>query len=333
MAADAGRPIDNGMESGMAAQPPPAAPAVKTMTPASMSAPVLTMLIWAGNTVVTKAASGVIEPASIAFYRWLIAFLVLLAIFGPAAWRQRTVMRRHWYKLAILGLLGMVIYQSLAYEAAKTTSAVNMGVLVALMPLVSTLLASAFAGERLTWPRIVGGLTSLAGLVYLTSHGTPSMLLSGGFHIGDGLMIVAIIANSLYGVLLKRWSLPLTMWLQLFWQVGFATLALLPIWLLSDISPITWASLPLVLYAALPTSLLAPFLWMTAIRDLGAGRSAMFINLLPVMIAALAWATLGEQLYAYHVVGGGLALIGVAIALRPARGIKAPADDVEIEQL
>ena len=279
-------------------------------------APLATMLIWSGNTVVTKAASGIIEPASISFYRWLIAFVILIPFIGPSAWKNRRLVLAHGHKLAALGMLGMVIYQSLAYEAARTTSAVSMGVLVALMPLVSTLLASALAAERLTVARIVGGLISLAGLVYLTARGDLSVLSHGGFHIGDGLMIIAILANSLYGVLLKRWALPLSLWQQLFWQIGFATLALLPIWLFSNISPITVNSLPLVLYAAIPTSLLAPFLWMMAIRDLGAGRSSLFINLLPVLIAALAYVFLGEALHLYHVIGGGLALIGVAIAVR-----------------
>ncbi|MDE1996511.1 MAG: DMT family transporter, partial [Rhizobiaceae bacterium] len=124
-------------------------------------APLCTVLIWSGNTIVTKAASGVISPGSISFYRWLLAFLVLLPFVGRAAWRNRGLLAQYWLKLATLGALGMVIYQSLAYESAKTTSAVNMGVMLALMPLLSTLLASALAGERLTTSRLLGGAISL----------------------------------------------------------------------------------------------------------------------------------------------------------------------------
>lgn len=281
--------------------------------------PLWTVLIWSGNVVVTEAASGVISPGSISFYRWLIAFVVLIPFIGKAAWQNRTVLISYWWKLAALGALGMVIYQSLAYEAAKTTTAVNMGVMLALMPLMSALLASILAGERLSAARLAGGAVSLGGLVYLTSHGQPSTLLSGGFHIGDGLMLVAIAANSLYGVLLKRWTIPLSMWQQLFWQIGFATLLLLPVWLMGTISPITSANLPLVLYAAIPTSLIAPLYWMMGIQRLGAARTALFINLLPIVVAVLAWAILGEQLHLYHAIGGGLALLGVGIGLRQAK--------------
>ncbi|HEY4252566.1 MAG TPA: DMT family transporter [Roseomonas sp.] len=282
-------------------------------------APLATVLIWSGNTVVTKAAAGVIAPGSIAFYRWVLAFAVLLPCIGPAAWRGRAVAARHWGKLTVLGALGMVIYQSLAYVAAETTSAVNMGVILALMPLLSTLLASLLAAERLTAMRLAGGAVSLFGLVYLTSHGDPASLAQGGLHAGDALMLVAVLSNALYGVMLRRWSMPLPMWQQLFWQIGASVMMLVPIWLLGPISPITAASLPLILYAAIPTSLVAPLCWMIGIRDLGAARTALLINLLPLVVALLAWSVLGEELHAYHAIGGAMALLGVAMGLRQRR--------------
>ncbi len=290
-------------------------------------APLLTVLIWSGNTVVTKASAGVISPGSISFYRWLLAFIVLLPFVGRTAWRNRALIREYWLKLAILGALGMVIYQSLAYEAAKTTSAVNMGVIVALMPLLSTFFASLLAAEKLTVTSLMGGSISLIGLVYLTSQGDPMRLANGGFHIGDGLMIVAVLSNALYGVMLRRWAMPFPMWQQLFWQIGFSTLLLIPIFLMGDISPITTANLPLILYAAIPTSLLAPLCWMIGIQRLGAGRTSLLINLLPIVVAALAWALLGEQLYYYHAIGGALALIGVGLGLHKPRTKNDPADD------
>ncbi len=289
-----------------------------SMISAAGLAPLLTVLIWSGNTVVTKASAGVISPGSISFYRWLLAFVVLMPFVGRAAWRNRALLREHWLKLAILGALGMVIYQSLAYEAAKTTSAVNMGVMLALMPLLSTFFASLLAGERLTAASIAGGAISLIGLIYLTSQGDPMRLVNDGLHIGDGLMIIAVLANALYGVMLRRWAMPLSMWQQLFWQIGFSTLLLIPVFLMGEISPITTANLPLILYAAIPTSLIAPFCWMIGIHKLGAGRASLLINLLPIIVAALAWALLGEQLHSYHAIGGALALVGVGVGLRKA---------------
>lgn len=257
-----------------------------------------------------------IAPGSIAFYRWFLALLILTPFVAPSAWRNRAVAFRYWKHLAALGALGMVIYQSLAYKAAETTSAVNMGVIQALMPLLAVFLASAFAAERLSVLRVIGGIVSLGGLVYLTSQGDPASLIRGGLHLGDALMLIAVFANALYGVMVRRWSIPLPTWQQLFWQILFSTLMLIPIWLAGPVSPVTSANLPLILYAAIPTSLVAPWCWLIGIQRLGSGRTALFINLVPVAVALLAWWLLREELHAYHLIGGIVALLGVALGLR-----------------
>ncbi|MEN9658799.1 MAG: hypothetical protein RL571_2264 [Pseudomonadota bacterium] len=281
--------------------------------------PLLAILIWTGNTLVTKAAAVVIEPAAIAFYRWLLAGLVLTPFVLRAVWQQRAIVAAHWPKLAFLGCLGMGMYQGLAYEAAKTTSAIHMGVVVALMPLFSTLLASLFAGEALSTSRLGGVGLSLLGLLILCTHGQPATLLHGAVQLGDALMLIAVASNALYGVLLKRWALPLSTWQQLYVQAGFGILMLLPFWWLAPASPITTQNIPLILYAGIPASIGAPFCWMSGIKILGPARASLFMNLLPLFVALAASTLLGEQLYAYHAVGGVLALAGVAWGQRVAK--------------
>ena len=273
--------------------------------------PLLAVLIWTGNTLVTKMASAVIEPAAITFYRWLLAGLVLSPFLLRTVWRQRATVAAHWPKLAFLGFLGMGMYQGLAYEAAKSTSAINMGVVVALMPLLSALLASFFAGEPLTASRVGGAGLSLIGLLFLSTHGHPGELLHGAAHLGDALMLVAVASNALYGVLLKRWAVPLSTWQQLYVQIGFGILLLLPFWWLAPSSPITAQNVPLILYAGIPASIGAPFFWMSGIKRLGPARASLFMNLLPIFVALAASTILGEQLHTYHAVGGLLALAGV----------------------
>jgi drug/metabolite transporter (DMT)-like permease len=280
--------------------------------PARLSCyPLLAVLIWTGNTLVTKAAATAIEPAAIAFYRWLLAGLILTPFLLRAVWRERAVVKACLPKLAALGCLGMAMYQGLAYQAAKTTSAVNMGLIVAMMPLLSSLLASCLAGERLAPTRIGGAIVSLSGLAILVTRGHPGQLAGGVIHPGDALMLLAVASNALYGTLLKRWAIPLSTWRQLYVQIGFGILVLAPFWWLAPPSPVNSANLPLVLYAGIAASIGAPFCWMSGIKRLGPSRASLFMNLLPVCVALAAWALLGEQLHSYHAAGGVLALAGV----------------------
>ena len=281
--------------------------------------PLLAVLIWTGNTLVTKAAASVIDPAAITFYRWLLAGLVLSPFLLRSVWRQRVIVAAYWPKLAFLGLLGMGMYQGLAYQAAKSTSAINMGVVVALMPLMSALLASFFAGERLTASRVGGAMLSLLGLLFLSTQGHPTQLLHGATHWGDALMLIAVAANALYGVLLKRWAVPLSTWQQLYVQIGFGILVISPFWWFAPSAPITAQNIPLILYAGIPASIGAPFFWISGIKQLGPARASLFMNLLPIFVALAASSLLGEPLHAYHAVGGLLALAGVWWGQRQAK--------------
>ena len=273
--------------------------------------PLSAVLIWTGNILVSKAAATVIEPAAIAFYRWLLAGLVLSPFLAHTVWRQHAIVAAHWPKLAFLGFLGMCMYQGLAYEAARSTSAINMGVIVALMPLLSAGLSSFFTGERLTPARIGGAILSLTGVFILTTQGHPEKFMQGAAQAGDALMFIAVLSNALYGVLLKRWALPLTTWQQLYVQIGFGILLLLPLWWLAPPSPITTENIFLILYAGIAASIGAPFFWMSGIKHLGPVRTSLFMNLLPLSVALTAYALLDEHLYVYHAIGGALALMGV----------------------
>ena len=101
--------------------------------------PVSAVLIWSGNTIISKLSAGLIEPAAMSLYRWLLAALLLTPFCLGGVWRQRRQIRPHLWKVVVLALFGMVLYQSLAYFAAATSSAMNMGMIASLMPLLTIL--------------------------------------------------------------------------------------------------------------------------------------------------------------------------------------------------
>ncbi|WP_346208848.1 DMT family transporter [Aeromonas salmonicida] len=271
------------------------------------------MAIWSGNAIVSKLAVGLLSPAALAWSRWMVAAIILTPFLAHRAWRDRAKLRAGFYQLAALALLGMVLNQTLGYYAAQTLGATEIGLMMGLTPLMTVLLSIWLLRERPTWGALLGGLISILGLTILLGQGDPSRLFTQGIHIGSVYMLLSAGTYALYSVLLKKWDLGLDNWSMLYGQVLCSLLFLTPFYLLVDGQWPDGRALWLILYAGIPTSALSPWLWMQGIALLGASRTAIFMNLLPVMTAALAISWLGETLTSYHLIGGGMTLLGVLL--------------------
>lgn len=278
--------------------------------------PLLAVMIWSINAIVSKVSADAIDPAAIAFYRWVLALLTLTPFILPGVWRNRQQIKKVWWKLLILGLLGMVLYQSLAYYAAHSVSALFMGILNALIPLLTVLISIVLLRLAPTLGILLGSLLSFGGLVWLVSQGNPQQLLSHGLGRGELMMFAASTSYALYGVLTKRWSIMLPNWQSLYVQIIFGVLLLLPGFLLAKDVSLNVHNIPLVLFAGIPASIIAPFLWIHGVMRMGASTATIFMNLTPIFTAVIAVLFLHETLHGYHFIGGGVILFGIFLAQR-----------------
>ncbi|WP_413495463.1 DMT family transporter [Morganella psychrotolerans] len=278
--------------------------------------PLGAVLIWSINSVVSKLAAGAIDPGAISFYRWALALILLTPFLLLPVWRQRAVIKQHVWKLFILGLLGMGFYQSLAYYAAYTVSATFMGIINSLIPLLTVILSIPVLRIAPTIGIALGTILSLSGLTWLVSKGNPAELLTHGLGRGELLMFVAGLAYALYGVLAKRWSVPLPGIHSIYMQIVFGVILLIPVFLSADNVALTADNIGLVLYAGIAASIFAPLLWILGVTRLGANAASIFMNLAPILTAIIAAVFLKEELHSYHIIGGGVVLIGVILAQR-----------------
>ena len=278
--------------------------------------PLLAIFIWAGNTVITKMSAGAIFPAEIGFYRWLLAGLLFTPFMLKPVISHWPQIRPNLGRIFILGVLGMAVYQSLAYFAASLTTATNMGIILSLMPLMSLAMAIISLGQRLTAGALVGALLSFSGVLVVVSAGSLGTLLEHGVNLGDAMMLIATLAYAIYSTLLKKWQLRLPPLVLLYLQVLVAVVVLLPLFVVSDKVGPTLHNIPLVLYACLLASMVAPLAWMQAVVRLGPSRTTQFFNLLPLITALIAAVVLHEQLALFHLVGGALTLGGVIVSER-----------------
>jgi len=289
---------------------------LRRSTPMQYLFPLVAILIWSGNTVVYKLAVGVIFPAEIGFYRWFLAGLLFTPFMLKGVIANWSMIRPNLGKIFTLGVLGMACYQSLAYFAATMTTATNMGIIQSLMPVMGLTLSITLLSQRLTAGALVGAVVSFTGVLVVVSAGSLSTLIEHGLNVGDGIMLIATFAYATYSTMLKKWSLRIPPLQLLYLQILVAIIVLFPLYLLSPKMGLSTGSIPLILYACIPTSMLAPFLWMKAIARLGPSRTTLFFNLMPIFTALIASVLLGEKLAAYHLVGGALILGGVILAER-----------------
>ena len=279
---------------------------------------IIPVLIWSINMAVTKYSASVIEPVSISFWRLFIALLLIAPFVLPTVRVQWYQIRQHWMKLLVLGFLAMTIYQCLSYWAGHSTTATNMSIINAFTPIFTILVSLIVLSEKPSRYGVLGSFISLVGLFYLIGQGSLLGLFKGSFYLGDGLMIIAVLAYALYGVLLRHWQLPISLGLSLFVQTALALFMHIPLLMYFGLDALTEANISPILYVALLPSIVAPFLWMKAMQTLGPNRSSIFTNLGPVITAVIAYFYLGEQWVLYHTIGTAMVITGVILAQRKA---------------
>lgn len=276
--------------------------------------PLIAVLIWSINSNVNKLAANVIDPAAISFYRWLIAFLVIFPFAISSVIRQRKIIKQNIIKFFILGALGMCMFQCLAYYAAQTITASIMGIANGIIPLLTLLLSIFILRTSITLNLVIGSILSFIGLVWVVSKGNPLDLLSNGVNKGELLILLASLSYALYGVLLKRWAIPVTPWASLHTQIFFGLLCLLPLFISADDVALTYENIPFVLFAGIPASVIAPFAWMAGIRFLGAYKASIFLNFAPIFTIIIAAVFLKDPITIDFIIGTSLVLIGVLTA-------------------
>ena len=276
--------------------------------------PLIAVFIWSLNIAVTRYVADYISPVSISFYRWLVAFVVLTPVMLPKVWQQRQLVVLHWKQFAILSAFGMLLYQGLAYSAAHYTTATNMGIINAFIPVFTIFVSIIILKEIPNRFAILGSLLSFMGLIYVIAQGNLMTLLHLGGHWGDLLMVIAVFFYAFYGVFLKKWQLKVPLMISLYVQIGFSLIYHLPFVLWLGIDPLNMQNSASVFYAGLFASLIAPWVWMLAVQRLGPNRTSIFMNLMPIFTAILAYFWLGEAWTIQHSIGGIIIIAGIAMA-------------------
>lgn len=288
----------------------------------AISLPIIAVLIWSMNIAVTRYVADYISPVSISFYRWLVAFIILTPFMLPQVWKQRHLVKQHFMQFVVLSAFGMFLYQGLAYSAAHYTTATNMGIINAFIPVFTIFVSILILREIPNRFAVVGSILSFLGLLYVIGRGDFANLAQLAGHSGDLIMVLAVFFYAFYGVFLKKWQLKVPLLLSLYVQIALTLVYHLPFVVYYGIDAINQSNVASVLYAGILPSLVAPLLWMMAVQYLGPNRTSIFMNLMPVFTAIIAYFWLHEAWTMSHTIGGIVILVGIALAQKKSHSVK-----------
>ncbi len=281
-------------------------------------------LLWAGNAIVGRLVHDMLPPVLLNFLRWAIALLILLPLAGPI-FARGSGLWAHWRRFALLGLLGIGMYNALQYLALQSSTPINVTLVASGMPVWMMLTGRLCFGVPVTRRQVTGAVLSIAGVLLVLARGEWAHLHELRLVAGDLFMILAAIAWSLYSWLLIRSSIPAELranWASflaaqvafgVIWSGAFAAgewgLGAMPVqW--------HWRLAAALAYVAIGPAVIAFRCWGAGVQQAGPSVAAFFVNLTPLFTALMSAAFLGEPPHAYHMAAFALIVGGIVVSAR-----------------
>ncbi len=279
-----------------------------------------TAAVWGANLSVVKLLLVQMEPMLVSVLRMVVAAVAVAAV---VAWRRMPwpqLSRRQWGALAGCAFLMVYLNQIFFVHGVAGTNAANAALIIALNPLVSSLLAVLLLGDRLSPQRIVGVALGFGGVAAVVLH-RPGMAL-GGAGLGDLLVLCSVTTWVLGGVMVQRLARGIDpLFISAVLNVIGTVLLLLhvllrPSPLVYDASRIDGMTVVLIGVSGLLATALGGIVWNRALMVLGVARTALYSYWVPIFGVLFAVLLLGEPLTVWHGVGLAAVLAGTWLGTR-----------------
>ncbi len=271
--------------------------------------------VWGVSFVSTsKLLDAGIQPTEIYIIRFVIAYLVILAL------TFRKIMSdslKDEVLFMICGLCGGSIYYIGENTALQYTLVTNVSLLVTLSPIITVLLTKMmYKTEQLSKGFIVGSIIAFIGVACVIFNSSFNIEVKP---LGDLLSIFAAVSFAIYCIVVKKLNARYdTLFISrkiffygvvtalpfLTFQDHFMDFAILK-------EPVVWMH---ILFLGVVCSMLAFILWNEAINKLGASRASNYLYFSPLItLIASVW-LLNENVSIVGYIGCALTIGGVIVS-------------------
>jgi drug/metabolite transporter (DMT)-like permease len=278
----------------------------------------LSTALWSGNMIVARAFNASITPLALAFLRWSVALIAFLPFALKGLLAERKLVAKSLPQLALTGLLGVSIFNTLIYYAGRSTSALNMSLISIVFPIIIIVLSRFLFGEAIALKRVLGIAVVIAGVLLLITKGRLDALLSLSFAEGDLLMLGAALMFALYSLLVRKRPPELSVRSFQFSTFAMGWLILAPAFIaermVSAPLALSVSAVGAILYVGLGASLVAFLSWNKAIELIGASTAGIVYYSMPAFGGLLAFLLLGEGIGLMHALSAILIVAGIILA-------------------
>jgi drug/metabolite transporter (DMT)-like permease len=280
---------------------------------------------WGGTWVAGRIAVAEASPLAVASWRFLLAALVLGGVLviheGWPRWSAQD-----WLGVVALGVSGIFLYNICFLYGLRLIEAGRGALVVALTPAIIAVADWLLFGAAMSRRRAVGVLVAMIGCVVVVTRG--ELNIRGGAGLGEMLIIACAILWTIYTFIGRRVNRQLSPLASTF-GAAFTGWVLLTLAALVDGSLFALDGLHAsgiwsILFLGILGTALAFTWYAAAVKDIGATRAGMFINMVPVFAVLLGALILQERLPLATYAGGALVIVGVLILNTPSLKRNAP---------
>lgn len=267
----------------------------------------LTALLWGGTFIAGRLLAGEAAPGQAACLRFVIAALFLVPVCLRLDGRLALPSRRAWPVVVLLAATGVFAYNLCFFVGLRTVPASRAALIVAMNPVLVTLLSAWLFRDKPTPRRLLGTLLCVTGAATVIAKGQPAQLLAGGVGFGELAILGCTASWAVYTVAGKTVMRELSAAASVTWSSGLGALMLLPVALTESAAPdLSWTAWACVAYLGVGGTGLG-FLWFyQGVRALGPSRASVYVNFVPACSILLAALFLGERPDASLLAGGAL---------------------------
>ena len=278
-------------------------------------------LFWAGNFIIGKTARiNEIPPISLNFYRWLIAWFILLPFTYKEIIEKKEYILKNLGIFIILGITAVSIFNSALFYSLQFTQVITGVLMISVVPVMIIFFSALLKIEKTNIFQILGVALSLTGVVFIITKADIEILKNLDFNKGDLTMLIAMFSWSIYSALLKKKKYELSQITLLQVVIGFGVIILIPFYFIDiNIGNEIKFDLPFFLiltYVVFFPGLISFFLWIKGVGLIGANRAGVYLHLMPILGAIMAVIIFDEKIMFYHFVGAIFIISGIFLSNR-----------------